>query len=127
MLRGCWISRDSIRFSMVNENEDYFSKEKAVFKEFTKQISEALEEYDIVIADATHITKRSRAKILNALTVKPDKIKIFWVDTPLEECIKRNEQRIGTRAYVPNTAIRNMFNSLEPPTKEEGFDSITIL
>lgn len=31
-----WISRDLIRFSMVSEEEEYFSKEKEVFKEFIK-------------------------------------------------------------------------------------------
>lgn len=36
------ISRDEVRFSMVSEEEEYFSKEKAVFKEFIYRINECL-------------------------------------------------------------------------------------
>ena len=32
------ISRDEIRFSMVSEGEEYFSKEDEVFKEFINRI-----------------------------------------------------------------------------------------
>ena len=32
------ISRDEIRFSMVKENEEYFSRENEVYAEFIRQI-----------------------------------------------------------------------------------------
>ena len=39
---GIWISRDEVRFSMVKEDEDYFSKECEVFDKFISNICEAL-------------------------------------------------------------------------------------
>ena len=35
---GIWISRDEVRFSMVKEDEDYFSKECEVFDKFIANI-----------------------------------------------------------------------------------------
>ena len=52
---GIPISRDNIRFSMVKEDEPYFSKEKEVYKEFIRLINEHLSRNRDVIADATHL------------------------------------------------------------------------
>lgn len=37
-----YISRDEIRYSMISDKDEYFSKEKEVFNEYVKQIDEAL-------------------------------------------------------------------------------------
>lgn len=121
-----YVSRDEIRFSMVSETEEYFSKEKEVFKEYVKRINEGLENYD-VFADATHITAASRNKLLRAITTKPTSIEIIWIKTPLDMAIERNERRKGTRAYVPVEVIRRMYNQIEKPEFEEGFDKIYIV
>lgn len=115
------ISRDIIRFSIVDKNEAYFSKEKEAFGEFIKIIQILLDNDINVVADATHLHPRSRAKLFNALNI--DKTKTFVVAvvmrTPLDECIRRNELRKGTRGYVPVDAVRRMFESFEEPTFEE--------
>ena len=77
-----YVSRDEVRFSMVSEGEEYFSKENQVFKEYVKRINEGLENYD-VFADATHITAASRNKLLRAITTKPTSIEVIWIKTPL--------------------------------------------
>ena len=61
------ISRDVIRFSLIENDDEYFSKESLVFSKFCKAIREAFNEYDIVIANATHLNERSRNKLLNSL------------------------------------------------------------
>lgn len=114
------ISRDAIRFSLVAEEEPYFSKEKQVFKTFVKAIDEALGQGLIVVADATHLNRTSRLKLLNALTVKPDMIDIFWVNTSLQKALEQNELRKGTRAYVPPEQIEKMYNAFEAPVECEG-------
>lgn len=121
-----YVSRDEIRFSMVSETEDYFSKEKEVFKEYVKRINEGLQNYD-VFADATHLNAASRNKLLRAITTKVDTIEIIWIKTPLDMAIERNERRKGTRAYVPVEVIRRMYNQIEKPEFEEGFDKIYIV
>ena len=37
------VSRDAIRFSLLNDGAPYFSKEKDVFSKFTKEINEGVE------------------------------------------------------------------------------------
>lgn len=123
-----WISRDEVRFSMVAEDEEYFSKEKAVFKVFIERINSALDGGFDVFADATHLNKASRNKLLRAIKTKEiPNVDVIWIKTPLNECFKRNNNRIGTRSFVPKSVIRRMFYQVEKPTFEEGFNTIYIV
>lgn len=117
-----WISRDKIRFHLIKEDEPYFSKEKQVFNQFVTSINECLDgNFDTVFADATHLNMASRRKILNKLKTKPDIISTIFIDVPLEVAIKRNDYRKG-RENVPHDAIKQMYDSIELPIKEEGID-----
>lgn len=122
------ISRDAIRFSMVSEEEEYFSKENAVYAEFINQIKEGLKFNQNVYADATHLNETSRAKTLRSLgeSLKDVEVNVIWVRVPVEVAIQQNENRKGTRSYVPKSVIRRMHSQVTPPTKEEGFDHIYI-
>lgn len=123
-----WVSRDAVRFSMVSEDEEYFSKEDAVFKEWIQQIQEALDSdaEGYVIADATHLTERSRNKTLNALRFKDDKIIPVYAYPGVAKCLEQNEQRTG-RARVPRSVIRRMCASFEEPTMDEKYKYYSIL
>lgn len=116
------ISRDAIRFRLVKENEEYFSKEKQVFKTFIKEIQKAINSdttpYDIYV-DATHITKKSRDKLLNALDLhNVDRI-VVYVKHPLaSEAIRRNANRTG-RARVPEKVIKEMYMNFERPEYDQ--------
>lgn len=122
------VSRDEIRFSLVKEDEEYFSKEKEVFRKFIEEIKEGLENCDSVIADATHVNIGSRTKLLRALgeSLKDVEVTAVVISVPLCLALEQNEQRAGTRSYVPPTAIKNMFNSFTMPKEEEGFNYIMI-
>lgn len=123
-----WVSRDHIRFALVKEDEEYFSKEKEVFREFVKEINTALDNGNDVFADATHLNRASRNKLLRAINPKETPIiEVIWIKTPLSECITRNDNRKGTRAFVPRSVIRRMFNQIEKPEFEEGFKTIYIV
>ena len=119
------VSRDVIRFSIVSEDEDYFSKEKEVFREFIDQIKNSLEDNDVVIADATHITTGSRTKLFRALgnSIKDVKVIAIVIKPTLNECLDHNENRIG-RSFVPRSQIRRMWYQFTIPTLDEGFDEI---
>jgi predicted kinase len=123
------VSRDEIRFSIISEEDEYFSKEKAVFKEFTRQIDEHLTKGEDVIADATHLNKKSRYKLIKNLSVRPDEINVIYVKTSLNECQIRNARRKGTRSFVPEDVIEKMFYSIEAPSlnSEHWINSIIIL
>lgn len=126
------ISRDAVRFSMLGESDEYFSKENEVFERFIFEIVAAMAHVGgfndgEVYVDATHLNPRGRAKLLNAIENQFKDFRNDWdivpivFDVPFEVCLKRNAQREG-RAFVPEDAMKNMYNSFKFPTKEEGFD-----
>lgn len=113
---------------MVAEDEKYFSKEKQVFKEYIRRINNALENNYNVFADATHLNKASRNKLLTSINPELNiEIDVIWIKTPLEECFKRNDIREGTRSFVPVGTVRRMFYQIEKPEFEEGIKKIFII
>lgn len=122
------VSRDKIRFALVKENEEYFSKEKEVFKEYIKEIKKGLKYYDYTIADATHLNLASRTKLLRALGPSLYEVEVdaVVIQGSLETALKQNENRLGTRSYVPQDQIRKMYKQQTMPSFEEGFYKIYI-
>ena len=112
------VSRDAIRFSMVNDGSPYFSKEKAVFKEFVREINEGLDEGD-VIADATHINEVSRMKLINRVDLSKCKVSCIVLLTDELTAINRNHLREG-RARVPDQVIRDSYARFTHP-KTDNF------
>lgn len=125
------ISRDKIRFSLVSEDEEYFSKETKVFWEFVAQIQNALDAPNTpknVIADATHITKKSRDKLLNALVLtNAEQVIVVVVMPSLREALRRNAQREGRRK-VPEDVVRKMYSQFQRPEYDEPriFDTLYV-
>lgn len=115
------VSRDEIRFSLLEEKDNYFAKEDEVFKIFVNKIKEELNNGFNVIADATHLNKRSRVKLLSHLHLDTDEVEVIPIvmRTPLDICIKRNDTRKGTRAYVPPASIADMYDNCTKPDFEE--------
>lgn len=122
------VSRDNIRFSMVAEDEEYFSKEPDVYKEFVRQIISALEDGFEVYADATHLTKGSRRNLIKQIesTGLITGIDAIWMNTPLETCLERNAKRTGRR-FVPEEDVKKMYKKLQRPEFDEGFNTIYII
>ena len=121
------ISRDQIRFSLLGENDEYFSKEDEVWLEYVKQAKNSISTNVDTILDATHLNASSRGKILRALkdVLKNVEINVIVIDVDLNTALERNELREG-RSYVPRGIIRRMALQFTIPTLEEGFDHIYI-
>lgn len=123
------VSRDEIRFSLLEDGEDYFNKEEEVLDLFYERISENLANpyVDIVVADATHLNEKSRARLFSNIEI-PEGCRVCAIafETSLDECLRRNEKREG-RAKVPRGVLRRMYYSYTRPTPVEGFDAIYIL
>lgn len=122
------ISRDEIRFGILQDGEDYFSHENEVWNEYIAQAKEAIKygDKDIVL-DATHLNEASRSKVLLALGKLTADVEVIslYVKCSLETCLDRNEQREGRR-LVPRGQIRRMFFSATKPKLEEGFNKLYI-
>lgn len=117
-----YVSRDEVRMFLLSEQDHYFSKEKEVFKQFIDAIQDGVNlwGYDFVI-DATHLDKYSRRKLTNALDdalTRPWEIYYIVMDTPYEECCRRNDNRTG-RANVPHDVIKEMCDKMTYPKMSE--------
>jgi len=121
-----YISRDEIRYELVSIEEEYFSKEKLVFANFTHQISASAAAGHDIIIDATHLNRISRRKLLTNISFNRANTKLILVLFPfnLNLAIERNENRKGTRAYLREADIRKMARAIDRPNKNEGFDEI---
>ena len=127
-----YVSRDEVRFSMITEKDDYFSKEKQVFEEFVNRICGNLSDAwtQNVIADATHLNEISRDKLIYAIRRKrpnlPLHITMVYFDIPLKVCKFRNDKREG-RAHVPDEVMNKMYVQLEFPKLRKGLEAIEIV
>jgi predicted kinase len=119
-----YVSRDEIRFSLVTEDEPYFSKEDEVLKTFISKVDEGIVKAKrYVVADATHLNRKSRAKLLHKIHGQNRTFAIF-MKTSLETALMQNENRKNTRSYVPRSVIRRMYYRFEEPSCDEGFTGV---
>lgn len=115
------ISRDLVRYEMVREDEEYFCREKEVFEQYILQISNALSNNKVVIANATQANYGSRKKLLHAVDEKFGRdynIVMYCIICDYETADRRNKQREG-RAVVPSKAMMEMFNNFSVPNLKE--------
>ena len=118
-----YVSRDEVRYEMINDQAHYFDREGDVYREFCNRIEMYLLRGQNVIADATHLNKASRAKLMKNLHTQPDKYCAVYIDTPFDACMARNGARQGI-THVPEQMMFNMKRKLTMPSHEEGFDTI---
>ena len=112
------VSRDDIRFSLLEDTDKYFDKEKQVFKTFVKTIQKELDSGKNVYADATHINGVSRFKLINSLNLEGVDIVPIVMNTPLDVCLQRNKIRTG-RKKVPVKVIEDSYKNFTDPTNDE--------
>ena len=115
-------------YSIQEHDEAIIHNWNEVIKTFIDNIDKSLinEEYcGDVYADATHLSPKSRAQVLNKLKNK-DKVSVIYLDIPLNIILERNAQRKG-RALVPENVVRRMYNSIILPTKAEGIEELIII
>ena len=115
------VSRDAIRFNLLDTlGGEYFDHEDTVWNNFVLSIKEYLENPKLtdVIADATHLSPKSRHKLLHNFDLSNINVNFIVCSTSLDICLNRNSQRKG-RECVPKAVLKSMYNSFTPPTEEE--------
>lgn len=75
---------------------------------------------DLVI-DNTNASISERKRYLDLAKEHGYKTVCVWMDTPKEECLKRNKIRSNR---VPDIAIHTIAKRFEDPTKSEGFTGL---
>ena len=115
MDKVAWISRDQIRFNLVKPNEEYFSRENEVVDIFVNEIQKAINNRTpFVLADATHLNRKSRTQLLNQLVLNETSVLYVYFDVPLSIALERNAKRQG-RERVPDSVIEKMYYSFSRP------------
>lgn len=121
------VSRDEIRFDILDEKGgEYFDHEDEVFNNFIHQIIGSLVADEVTIADATHLNRKARLKVLSRVRKYANEVEVVWIRVPLETALKQNAMRSG-RSRVPNDVIKRMYQSIERPEDNEGFTKLTIV
>jgi predicted kinase len=121
------VSRDAIRFAILDEKGgEYFDHETEVFNSFIRQIVGSLVADEVTIADATHLNRKARLKVLSRVRKYADEVEVVWVKVSLETAMRQNAMRTG-RSRVPNDVIKNMYQSIQIPEDNEGINKLTIV
>ncbi len=116
------LSSDSIRAELYGD-ESIQGNPAEVFSLMQKRAIEALNEGRNVLYDATNITRKDRASIIN-ICPKFAKIECYIIWAPIEECIKRDAERERT---VGKEVIDRMLKKFQAPYYDEGIDKIEII
>ena len=90
---------------------------------FMRPAVKALEEGKSVVLDTVNLRVNVRKKVLQVLASIPCKKVVVFMDTPLDECVRRNANR---EAHLPEHIIQSTYRALQKPTLDEGWDEIIL-
>ena len=113
----------------IGKNAELKSNENWVFTEMYEKVNEAMsQQKETIIVDATMLTRRKRATVLNQ--TRPDKkgytIEVIQLHKPLEQIIEQNKNR-PEDDYVPESKVRQMYAAMQPPKVGLDCDSYKII
>lgn len=103
-------------------NDVFKDNIKLATKIATERAREALAKGQNVVWDQTNLTKKSRATKLAMLPKGYEKIAVFFPTPHPYIHKKRLANRPGKN--IPDHRLKSMIETLEPPSIDEGFDSI---
>lgn len=119
------VSSDAIREELFGDVGDQEHNDK-VFLEVGRRVKAALSEgtAEAVVLDATNISKKRRVAFLKELAKYECEKCAVWFAVPYEVCLERNLSR---ERRVQEHVISKMLMNFNPPSRNEGFDSVEIV
>lgn len=106
-------------YSQRFENVIHTDEIEPIGRSYVQGVYKILSEMDgDVCVEGTFLDKRGRGKLLD---IYNGNARCIWLDTPLEECIRRENRGRGT------LITRNCHACMQPPTLDEGWDEIIII
>ena len=113
------LSADKIRLNIANPilNEDGSieisqKNNKLTWELLYKYLEMRMENGDFTIIDATHSDIKLMNKYRDLANIYKYTIYYLEFDTPLEECLKRNKERVGYK-YVPEKVIERTWETIK--------------
>ncbi len=117
----CYVSSDDIREELFGD-ASVQQDPKRVFGIAYKRTTAALDAGKDVVFDSTATTVTARRQLLDACAAHANSIRYIVLDTPLNECLRRNRLR---DRQVPEEVIRRQYRNMSRPNARTG-DIITI-
>ena len=117
------VETDAIRQELTGDAEDQ-SQNGKVFEIARKRVNDILAQGKNAIIDATSLSIRDRKDWIEIGRKNDANIRAYFIDTPVSVCKSQNNKRARK---VPEWVIDRQASKLYPPTREEGFDSVTVV
>lgn len=135
--KSTWVSQNR-RGAVVASSDDYIEKQAEklgstysdVFNDYVKDANryaqdtakQAFADGLDVIWDQTNLTRNSRKGKLSMVPKGYKKIAVYFPTPPSEIHKKRLASRPGKN--IPDFVINSMIKTMDPPSKDEGFDEV---
>lgn len=88
------------------------------------EISNCLKNAQDMVIDNTNTTRKARRKYIQIAKLLGLHVRALHLDCSLDLALTRNASRVGKREFVPERAVKMYHRILQPPSVEEGFDSV---
>lgn len=120
------LSTDEIRYQLFGTYSPTENSQVEVIREIMRRVAEYSEKNVSVIIDTAVTRNRNRLKWGRRLRTYYKNVELVIVDTPVETCLKQNDQRAR---HVPELVIRDMCQNKEDPSPEveECFNKIIVV
>jgi len=125
------INPDAIRFELTGDMADQ-SQNKRVWDLTYERLVKLLKSGRNAVLDATNVNLSNRRKFMNAVKEEVPNVvfKAIVVNVDKEEAIRRVQKRVSEGGLdIPSDVMDRMYNNMQlnPPTEEEGFETIEII
>ena len=117
------LTTDMVRKELFGYDDDPKHNE-TVLKSLFEKARKLLEDGRDVLIDEPCCTKQDRQKILENFNDLNIRRKAIIIDTPVEICLKRNNER---RNSINNEIINEAAKNFEFPQKDENFNEIVVI
>lgn len=98
---------------------------RELFAELHRRVINNLRAGKNAIYDATNINRQRRVEMLEMARKRSGcECICYFLDTPLDVCFARKKLRFRV---VPDEVIRKMYNAIEPPSLDEGWDELRVI
>ena len=115
------LSSDQLRIILADD-EDEQGFQADVFRALRYLLEVRLDlNRPVTYIDATNLVREQRRDFIEIAQRRNCSIEALFFDVPLEVCLERNRNR---SRRVPESVMREMAATLEPPTLEEGFTRV---
>jgi predicted kinase len=123
--KSTWV-REHLAATHTVVSKDHWPNARRREARQLRVVAELLAEGARVVVDNTDPSVEERAPLIAAAKLAGIPVRAVWLDTPVDECIRRNEAREG-RARVPMVGLLATRARLVPPTADEGFDRVDVV